>query len=110
MYHRLGSGVDMSDLEEALDAVREVGPGGHFLGTAHTLAKFQTAFYAPKLLDNTSFEQWTVDGALDANQRALRRAQEMLRSYEPPPMDEAMDEALRAYIAKREEELPEGVE
>ena len=110
MYHRLGSGVDMSDLEEALDAVREVGPGGHFLGTAHTLAKFQTAFYAPKLLDNTSFEQWTVDGALDANQRALRRAREMLRGYELPPMDEAVDEALRAYIAKREEELPEGVE
>ena len=69
-----------------------------------------TAFYAPKLLDNTSFEQWTVDGALDANQRALRRAQEMIRGYEPPPMDEAVDEALRAYIAKREEELPEGVE
>ena len=106
MYHRLGSGVYMCDLEEALDAVREVGPGGHFLGTAHTLAKFQTAFYAPKLLDNASFEQWTADGALDANQRALRRAQEMIRGYEPPPMDEA----LRAYIAKREEELPEGVE
>ena len=85
MYHRLGSGVDMSDLDDALDAVREVGPGGHFLGTAHTLAKFETAFYAPKLLDNTSFEQWTADGALDANQRALRRAGEMLRSYEPPP-------------------------
>ena len=110
MYHRLGSGVDMSDLEDALDAVREVGPGGHFLGTAHTLAKFETAFYAPKLLDNTSFEQWTADGALDANQRALRRAGEMLRSYELPPMDEAVDEALLAYIAKREEELPDGVE
>ena len=110
MYHRMGSGVDMSDLEDALDAVREVGPGGHFLGTAHTLAKFETAFYAPKLLDNASYEQWTVDGALDANQRALRRAEEMLRSYEPPPMDEAVDEALREYIAKREAELPEGVE
>ena len=110
MYHRLGSGVDMSDLEDALDAVREVGPGGHFLGTAHTLAKFETAFYAPKLLDNASFEQWTVDGALDANQRALRRAKEMIRSYEPPPMDEAVDEALREYIAKREAELPDGVE
>ena len=110
MYHRLGSGVDMSDLEEALDAVREVGPGGHFLGTAHTLAKFETAFYAPKLLDNASYEQWTVDGALDANERALRRTKEMLRSYEPPPMDEAIDEALREYIAKREAELPEGVE
>ena len=74
--------------------------------TAHTLAKLQTAFYAPKLLDNASFEQWTADGALDANQRGLRRAQEMLGSYEPLPMDEA----VRAFIARREEELPEGVE
>ena len=87
-----------------------MGPGGYFLGTAHTPAKFETAFYAPKLLDNASFELWTVDGALDANQRALRRAQEMLGSYEPPPMDEAVDEALREYIAKREAELPDGVE
>ena len=110
MYHRLGRGVDLGDLEDALDAVREVGPGGHFLGTAHTLEKFETAFFAPKLLDNTSFEQWRAEGALDANRRALRRAGEMLRSYEPPPMDEAVDEALREYIAKREAELPEGVE
>ncbi|MCY4350790.1 MAG: trimethylamine methyltransferase family protein [Thiotrichales bacterium] len=57
-----------------------------------------------------SFEQWTVDGALDANERALRRAKEMLRSYQPPAMDEAVDEALREYIAKREAELPEEVE
>ena len=64
---------------------------------------------APKLLDNASFEQWTADGALDANQRVLRRAQEMLRSCEPPPMDEAVDEAPRENIAKREAELPEGV-
>ena len=110
MYHRLGSGVDLSDLEDALEAVREVGPGGHFLGTAHTLEKFETAFFAPKLLDNRSFEQWTAEGAPDANRRALRRAGEMLRSCEPPPMDEAVDEALREYIAKREAELPEGVE
>ncbi|MCY4222858.1 MAG: trimethylamine methyltransferase family protein [Thiotrichales bacterium] len=57
-----------------------------------------------------SFEQWTVDGALDANERAMRGAKEMLRSYQPPPMDEAVDEALREYIAKREAELPEEVE
>ena len=110
MYYRLGSGVDMSDLDDAMQAVREIGPGGHFLGTAHTLEKFETAFFAPKLFDNASFEQWKVEGALDANQRALRHAGEMLRAYEPPPMDEAMDEALREYIARREAELPEGVQ
>ena len=90
MYHRLGSGVDLGDLEErARRGARGWGRAGTSSAPPHTLAKFETAFFAPKLLDNTSFEQWTAEGALDANQRGLRRAAEMLRSYEPPPMDEA---------------------
>ena len=60
MYHRRSSGVDMIDLDDALEAVCKVGPGGHFLGTAHTLARFETRCFAPKRLDNTSLEQRTA--------------------------------------------------
>ncbi len=109
MYHRFGSGIEMSDLDEAIATMHEVGPSGHFLGTAHTLERFRTAFFAPRLLDNSSFEQWTAEGALDANQRGLQRAREMLESFEAPKLDESIGEALRAYIAKRERELPEDV-
>ncbi|MBF2759415.1 MAG: trimethylamine methyltransferase family protein [Ectothiorhodospiraceae bacterium AqS1] len=109
MYHRFGSGIDMSDLDEAIAAMHEVGPSGHFLGTAHTLERFQSAFFAPKLLDNSSFEQWTIDGAKDASQRASQRAREMLDSFEAPPLSESIDEALKDFIAKREQELPDDV-
>ncbi len=109
MYHLLGRGVDLSDLDEAMQAVREVGPGGHFLGTDHTRAKFRTAFFMPKLLDNSPFEQWQVDGALDANARANARVEEMLRSFNDlaPAMDSGLVEELTAFIARREAELPE---
>ena len=90
-------------------AVREVGPGGHFLGTEHTQTNFQTAFFLPKLLDNNSFEQWEVEGSKDANQRALETAKSMLETFEAPPLDPAIDEALKDFIARREAVLPDTV-
>ena len=79
---------------EALDALRTNPPGNHFLGTAHTLANFETAFYRSDTADNNSFEQWLEDGSLDAAQRANRIWKRMLREYEAPPIDDAVDEAL----------------
>ncbi len=92
-------------------ALEEVGPGGRYLGTNHTCAHFQSAFYMPELLDNNSFEQWQAEGALDANARGLAKARELLGRWEddPPALDEGVDEALRAFIAEREAVLPEGV-
>jgi trimethylamine--corrinoid protein Co-methyltransferase len=111
MYYRLGQGVSFDDLEDAIDAVREVGPGGHFLGTKHTQDHFESAFYMPELLDNNSFEQWEVEGSLDANARGIQRVRDQLARYEDdaPELDPAVDEALRAFIAEREAVLPEGV-
>ena len=111
MYYRLAQGVSFDDLEDALDAVREVGPGSHFLGTKHTRDHFETAFYMPELLDNNSFEQWQIDGSLDADARGIQRVRDMLARYDDdaPELDPAVDEALRAFIAEREMVLPEGV-
>ena len=105
MFYKLHQGVDLTDLDGAMAAVREVGPGGHFLGTEHT----QTAFFLPKLLDNNSFEQWEVEGSKDANQRALETAKSMLETFEAPPLDPAIDEALKDFIARREAVLPDTV-
>jgi len=74
MFHRLGQGPRFEDFEEALQAMREVGPGGHYLGSAHTQTHFQSAFFMPELLDNNSYEQWLADGARDAPTRALEAA------------------------------------
>ena len=100
-------GVDLSENGQAMDAIREVGPGKHFLGCAHTQANFETAFYRSPITDNNSFEQWTEDGALDAAQRANRIYKERLASYVAPALDDAIDAELLDYIGKRKAELPD---
>ena len=109
MFYRYAQGPSFEDLGEAMDALREIGPGSHYLGTAHTLNHFQSAFYIPQLLDNNSFEQWEIDGAMDANTRALNKAQTMLDRYQAPPMDAAIDDELKDFMARREAVLPDEV-
>jgi len=100
-------GVDMSENGQALDAIRENGPGLHFLGNSHTLANFETAFYRSEIADNNSFEQWLEDGGLDAAQRANKIWKRMLRDYEAPPIDDGIDEALLEFIVKRKASFPD---
>jgi trimethylamine--corrinoid protein Co-methyltransferase len=103
----LVNGVDMSENGQALDAIRQNGPGQHFLGTAHTLANFETAFYRSETADNNSYEQWQEDGSLDAAQRANAIWKRMLAEYEAPPLDPAIDEALIDFIARRKASMPD---
>ena len=107
MMATFAAGLDLSDNGQALDAIREHRPGEHFLGTAHTLANFETAFYRSETADNSSFEQWVEDGSLDAAQRANRQWKERLAAYEPPPIDDAVDEELREFVTRRKAELPD---
>ena len=101
------AGIDLSENAQGLDAIREVGPGNHFLGSAHTRANFETAFYRSSIADNNSFEQWESEGGLDTAGRANRIWKDMLARYEPPPLDESIDEALRAFIDERKAAQPD---
>ncbi len=107
MVQRFAEGIDYSENGQALSAIREVGPGSHFLGCAHTQANFETAFWRSTVADNNSFEQWRDDGGKDAAQRANATWKRQLQEYEAPPIDPAQDEALLAYMAKRKETLPD---
>lgn len=100
-------GVDLSETGQAMDAVREVGPGGHYLGCAHTQANFETAFYRSSVADYESFEQWQQEGSLDAAQRANTQWKEQLASYQAPAIDPAIDEALNAFIAEKKAAVPD---
>ena len=91
-------------------AVREVGPGGHFLGTQHTLENFEKAFFMPSLMDFNSFEQWQAEGAKDHDTRGREKARALLAAYEKPKMDEGIAEGLADFIARRERELPTSIE
>ncbi|MGI9463359.1 MAG: trimethylamine methyltransferase family protein, partial [Aestuariivirgaceae bacterium] len=107
MMLRMAGGLSIDEAALAADAYFEAGPGEAFLGTAHTLAHFKTANYLSDLADTASFEQWTEDGALDLQQRANRRWKEMLADYQAPPLDPAIDEALKDFMARRKSGLPD---
>ncbi len=106
MAYRMAEGIRWDDFDDALSAVRDVGPGGHYLGHEHTLSKFQDAFFMPRQFDNNSIEQWMADGSQEITQRALQEASTLLNTYEEPMLDEGVDEALLDYIARREREIP----
>jgi trimethylamine--corrinoid protein Co-methyltransferase len=107
MMHTLLAGVDLSENGQAMDAIREVGPGKHFLGCAHTQANFETAFFRSSVADNNSFEQWEAEGAKDLAQRANALWKKQLAEYEAPPMDPAVDEALLDFMARRKASFPD---
>ena len=107
MMQVLAKGIDLSENGQAMDAIREVGPGSHFLGCAHTQANFETAFYRSSIADNNSYEQWEAEGGLDAAQRANKLWKRMLQEYEAPAIDPGLDEALKEFIAKRKAAAPD---
>ncbi|MEL6985946.1 MAG: trimethylamine methyltransferase family protein, partial [Actinomycetota bacterium] len=94
---------------QALDAILANDPGQHFLGTAHTLANFETAFYRSTTADNASYEQWTEEGGLDAAQRATSMWKARLAAYEPPPIDDAIDAELTDFIGRRKASMPDEI-
>jgi len=106
MGYRMAEGIRWDDFDEALAAIRDIGPGGHYLGHPHTQDNFQRAFFMPKLFDNNSIEQWMADGSQEITARALKEAKAMLDAYEEPLLDPAINEALLDYIARREREIP----
>ncbi len=96
--------IEVDEANLGLDAIREVGPGGHFFGAAQTLERYETAFYAPFLSDWRNYESWSEDGAKSATRRAHEIYQRLLADYEPPPMAPEIAEELDAFVARRIEE------
>ena len=103
----LANGLDTSKEALAGDAYKEVAPGGHFLGSAHTMRNYQTAFYEPKLSNSENVESWEEAGAEDMRKRALTRWKNMLQDYQAPPIEESTKEALEAFVARRKADMPD---
>jgi trimethylamine--corrinoid protein Co-methyltransferase len=108
-FHVLARGINLDENGFALDAFREVGPGLHYLGSAHTLANYQSAFYEFPTADNNSYEQWSAEGSLQQPQRAARRWRALLDAYQAPPLDPGVDEALREFIARRKQTMSDEI-
>ncbi|MGB5871091.1 MAG: trimethylamine methyltransferase family protein [Albidovulum sp.] len=105
--HHIAKGIDMSENGQALDAIREVGPGGHYLGCAHTQANFKTAFWRTEIFDYKPFETWDEEGARDTVSLVRERIKKMLNDYQQPSLDPAIEEALNAYVAQKKASMPD---
>ena len=107
VLHGLAKGFSVDENAQAMDALREVGPGGHFLGCEHTQANFKTAFWKSDLLDYKPFETWSDEGARDTMQLASERVAHLLETYQQPAMDPATRAELDDYVARKKAAEPD---
>jgi len=105
--HGMARGVSMDENAQAMGAIREVGPGGHYLGCEHTQANFKDAFWRSDLLDYKPYETWEEDGARDTQTLAAERVQKQLRDYQQPALDPGINEALNAFVAQKKMAEPD---
>ena len=107
LLHRIAAGVDIGENGQAMDAIREVGPGGHYLGCAHTQRNFESAFWRTEVLDYKPFETWQEEGAKDTMALASERVKTLLKNYQKPSIDPAVDESLQEFILKKKAAMPD---
>lgn len=105
--HHFAKGVSMDDNAQAMGAMREVGPGGHYLGCEHTQNNFKTAFWRSDVFDYKPFETWADEGERDTVSLASARVTKMLGDYRQPHLDPSIDEALRAYVREKKDSMPD---
>ncbi|EPX79110.1 trimethylamine methyltransferase family protein [Litoreibacter arenae] len=105
--HHFAKGVSMDENAQAMGAIEEVGPGGHYLGCEHTQNNFKTAFWRSDVFDYKPFETWADEGERDTVALAAARVEKQLSDYQQPHLDPAIDEALRAYMREKKDSMPD---
>ncbi len=105
--HKFAEGIAVDENAQAMDAIREVGPGGHYLGCAHTQANFKSAFWRSELFDNKPFETWHEEGARDTLTLASERVKTLLDRYQRPVLDPAIETALNEYVTLKKASMPD---
>jgi len=105
--HHLAKGISIDENGQGMDAIREVGPGGHYLGCQHTQNNFKTAFWRSELFDFKPFETWDEEGARDTETLAAARVKKLLGDYQAPALDEGIREALDEYVARKKAAEPD---
>ncbi|MBS1303634.1 trimethylamine methyltransferase family protein [Loktanella sp. SALINAS62] len=105
--HQFAKGVDLSENAQAMGAIAEVGPGGHYLGCAHTQENFKSAFWRSELFDYKPFETWDEEGARDTQALASLRVKRMIDTYQQPALDPEIEARLRAFVAAKKAENPD---
>jgi trimethylamine--corrinoid protein Co-methyltransferase len=105
--HKLAEGIAVDADAQAMDAIAEVGPGGHYLGCAHTQAHFQSAFWRSGVFDYKPFETWAEDGERDTQALAAARVEQSRAANRQPQLDPDIAGALAAYVAEKKASMPD---
>ena len=110
LQHMMGffEPLEINEAELGFDAIAGVQTGGHFFGEAHTMERYETAFYRPLVSNWQNYENWQASGGKDASERATEIWQQALNDYEEPKLDEAVREELAAFVAERKAEIGSG--
>ena len=111
LSHLLGlvKGLRIDDDTLALDAIRDIGPSGHFFGHGHTIEHYDSVFYRPMTAETGTWDQWVEEGRRDVEARAAAVAASLIESFEPPALGEGIAEGLDEFVARRRRELPDEV-
>ena len=107
ILHHIAKGIQIDENAQAMGAIREVGPGGHYLGCDHTQTNFKSAFWRTEILDYKPFETWQEEGARDTVTLAAERVEKMINTYQKPAIDPAVEEALTDYVARKKASVPD---
>ena len=107
ILHHIAKGVQIDENAQAMGAIREVGPGGHYLGCDHTQTNFKSAFWRTEIFDYKPFETWQEEGARDTVTLAAERVEKMINTYQKPAIDPAVEEALTDYVARKKASVPD---
>ena len=107
ILHHIAKGVQIDENAQAMGAIREVGPGGHYLGCDHTQTNFKSAFWRTEILDYKPFETWQEEGARDTVTLAAERVEKMINTYQKPAIELAVEEALTDYVARKKASVPD---
>ncbi|MCK0143721.1 trimethylamine methyltransferase family protein [Aliiroseovarius sp. F20344] len=107
VLHGIAKGVEVDTNAQAMDAIREVGPGGHYLGCDHTQKNFKSAFWRSELLDYKPYETWEEEGGRDTQALATEKVKKLLSDYQEPTLDPGIAEGLKDYIAEKKASMPD---
>lgn len=105
--HKLAEGIAIDENAQAMGAIEEVGPGGHYLGCAHTQANFKSAFWRSTLLDYKPFETWEDEGARDTATLASARVKKLLDDYQQPQLDPGIAQGLMDFVSQKKASMPD---
>lgn len=95
MHRRFTAGVELSDESLALDVIHEIGPGGDFIATEHTLRHYRDDWY-PTLFERRRYGSWLADGGLTLEERLRDKTIAIMESHVP----ESLPDAVRSEIER----------